>query len=515
MRLLLLTVLLGAWSSQAEEKPYSYESLEYGSISYNTFTVGKGLRFKKIKSFIEKNKITTLSNLLEELKKKEPELFDQYLLAYRSRSLQESSPLYPRVIIAADQAKFMMAFNGHSDHSGFNKLEIIEFDDSIRRFELREISFNNEGELPNFSQANPAKCLACHQSPRRKNIDPRPNWEPYDMWPGFYSSQGKLEDLETSLMNDLRLREEDKILMHEALNEKRDLERFEEEVKETHPLYKHLGPFRAKRTVEITDNLGFLNYQRVIRILGETPEFETYRPAFLSALKCSSFQWPEEVDEFHAHGSPYVETQRVQTFRPNLRARNLEILPYSSIEHKVYSFSIAQILTAIFEPIGVSTEDWSMDFRTERARFAFRERFGIPSRPRVMFETLVEKEWPGLYNLDCETLKEMARSQDYKVEAIGHDVLEEQLRSQVLNRCLSCHSQSNSTWSLAPELPFHRPAELLEAIKRRGYSPEEFYRKVEFNTGAHATLKDQMPPRQSLSAPERAALLKYLKEILH
>src|SRR5690606_1280911 len=70
---------------------------------------------------------------------------------------------------------------------------------------------------------------------------------------------------------------------------------------------------------------------------------------------------------------------------------------------------MSSALTYIFEPLGVDTSDWSMDFGTG-GRFAFRERFGSPSSPqepyRSAWDWVIHDE--DLQKLSCEELQTSA-----------------------------------------------------------------------------------------------------------
>src|SRR5690606_1036198 len=61
-------------------------------------------------------------------------------------------------------------------------------------------------------------------------------------------------------------------------------------------------------------------------------------------------------------------------------------------------------ITALFEPLGFDTSDWSNDFKTG-GRLAFSERFGTPSNPHESFKEAHKVKAPELYKMDCNTLK--------------------------------------------------------------------------------------------------------------
>lgn len=501
---LFVGVLL--FSSLAMAYDTSYED------QFDKFKSGTWLNTQNLMSKIHSENIQSLPQLLESLKKADPELMSQYLLSFRSRSLQESSTRYPRVIIVGNHARFAMAFNGRKNHSGYDSLEVIDFNESEKKFELREIKFI-EDDLPILSEVNPSRCLKCHQSPQRDQIDPRPNWEPYSMWPGFYGAfTGQFGS--TTTFSDRRFGPEDEILKHDILNEKKNLDVFESQIKPDHPRYKHLGTFQIKNTVNYTEGLNKHNFKRVLRLIEETPDFDVYKWSIFSALKCSNFALPEPLFKAHLEGNELLNPKRRKNFvykwdRDSEFSEFKPKYPAGSSD-----LSLDMILTLLFESRGISTSDWSMDFRTERGRFAFSERFGSPSFSKKTFLNLAVTKWPFLSTMSCKDLEQKSLQANYKIESIKKADLPAVTTSKVVGRCLSCHGEMESSWSLAPTLPIGSKEKLLRALENKKISKEKFYKKVLWNTGAHATLKQQMPPGEGLTGPERKALLSYLKNLL-
>ncbi|HEX4923939.1 MAG TPA: hypothetical protein VFV50_07630, partial [Bdellovibrionales bacterium] len=150
------------------------------------------MSFDSLKTTIESKRLTALEQVLAALT---PEYRSEFVLMYSSRSVQDASFQNPRVIFFGSDASFITAFNGDPMQRGYDRLEIIQFRKSQRRFEFREIVFR-KGQAPEISRPNPPKCLICHQSPARMDVDPRPNWEPYNRWPGAYEKLYRLANYE-------------------------------------------------------------------------------------------------------------------------------------------------------------------------------------------------------------------------------------------------------------------------------------------------------------------------------
>ena len=128
---------------------------------------------------------TTLEGTLSAL----PQVFrENYVLIYNSPSAQGSSFAFPRVLLFNEDASLVITFNGDPNQRGYQHLETVQYLKEEGRWEFYDLSF--EGEQPELSGANPRACTICHQDSARTNIDPRPNWEPYNIWPRVYGSLG-------------------------------------------------------------------------------------------------------------------------------------------------------------------------------------------------------------------------------------------------------------------------------------------------------------------------------------
>jgi len=166
------------------------------------------VRIESIKALISTHQIRTVAELLPWL----PKSFrSRYVLMHQSESLQQGSPLAPRVILFTPDAKFVMTFNGDASQYGFEAIETMSFasDGPMKdKFVFEEIVFPKDLEArikylndqnafdeakklvrdhqnPNRIGPNARVCLGCHKK------DPRPNWNQGDQWPGAY---GKIQD---------------------------------------------------------------------------------------------------------------------------------------------------------------------------------------------------------------------------------------------------------------------------------------------------------------------------------
>jgi hypothetical protein len=145
---------------------------------------GGAFDYEDVVELIRSGKLSSVEQVLARLP---AEYLENFTLAYRSRSLHESSYDFPRAILFGENAKLILTFNGSDDQSRFEDLEIMQFRDDEQVFELRSISFEDG---VSFSGRNPELCRGCH------GANPGPIWGSYEYsennevmhWPGFYGS---------------------------------------------------------------------------------------------------------------------------------------------------------------------------------------------------------------------------------------------------------------------------------------------------------------------------------------
>lgn len=131
--------------------------------------------FKNLVETIDREKITTIEALLPKLPGR---LRSNFTLVHESESSQGASPENPRVLLFGDDARLLVAFNGASDHGGFQALEVIEATD-LGPLEFREITFDGK-KSPKVSPANPERCTGCH------GVQSGYRWAGYSKWLGLY-----------------------------------------------------------------------------------------------------------------------------------------------------------------------------------------------------------------------------------------------------------------------------------------------------------------------------------------
>jgi hypothetical protein len=125
-----------------------------------------------------------VDSILELIPLLPPELRRNFTFVYDSRSPFRTSisPDYPRVILFTNDARLVLTFTGDERKPGADLLEAMSFDDQTARFEpkfyLLPAAQRRSGQLSSEAM----NCAKCHGS------DPRPIFDSYPLWPGFYGS---------------------------------------------------------------------------------------------------------------------------------------------------------------------------------------------------------------------------------------------------------------------------------------------------------------------------------------
>jgi hypothetical protein len=489
-------------SSYGEGHNVYPQDMDYSNrYFYNLVPLEEEMSFEKLVELVETKNLRTIEDVLSQLPKHMLDL--NYVVMYRSRSLQEASPQSPRIITYTPTARFVLTFNGgEPQRFGSQTLELMQYREAEQRFEFREIVFNGKSN-PVVSGANPAKCLECHQSPSRTDIDPRPNWEPYSTWIGaFGSNNGMLKTISLAEEFKSRLRPTDSDAMVEQAGEFELFKKYINEIAPSHPRYKYLQRFNFKASNALTEHLGILNFSRIARLMmANTEIFDQYKEFLASRLYCYGSEHAEyPVVKWHyAFNYPqYFDFETTYT-------------PFTTVQ---------SLITQLFEPLGVDTSDWSTDFGNG-GLFAFSGRFGLPSVSRDVFRSTLRRmnsSFAELSKTSCEDLKAMAEikltrsfEEGFQEKTRGSNLRPPANGAQIFQRCISCHVTDTQSW--IPKLPFGDVKTLAkklgEPFSRRGTLLDE----ITYRTSDMATSAEQMPRRGRLSSDERIALIDYLRSL--
>jgi len=299
------------------------------------------------------------------------ELRKNFTFVYDSRSPFKASitPQLPRVILFSDDGRLVLTFIGDDKAPGADLLESMSFDDEQAKFVMNAYLLPAAERRAWRPSASDAKCERCH------GADPRPIFDSYPHWPGFYGS------VQDTFPRD-RVGEKErknyaafiagaaktgvyKDLIYPAgtpVSPFLDPKLFKDNTVELDPELLPVMP-NARLGIALTE----LNRSRIYRKLAAGPTFAANEKKILALLlECRPTDRPSQAD---------VRAVFEQLKGENaLRAKRLNLLP--SDPHKdrndaqelKFVREIAEIVTAA-RLAGVDRSDWSMALETGSLTF--------------------------------------------------------------------------------------------------------------------------------------------------
>lgn len=285
-----------------------------GSLVASGVVRAESFSYAGLEDLIRAKNLLTVEDVMANL----PTAFKQhYVLVYSSRSLQAPnvSPFWPRIVLYGEDASFVVALakNPRTEPASNleDALETMQFDAASRQFQLRRLVFDgvsNPFDRPVI--VNPPECTHCHKA------DPRPNWDPYNIWPGVYGS----------------LARSGCATMQAGTDELRNYQRFMTEGR-------HLGRYqylpaptgagdcpndpRAELTVangtstapasELGDLIFIKNRARLQRLIESSPKFPAFKFLWAGLVKqCVNPHQPAQIEEFFPPG--YARAHGLKSF---------------------------------------------------------------------------------------------------------------------------------------------------------------------------------------------------------
>jgi hypothetical protein len=513
------------------------------SFSYFDIKSSTDLSYEKLKQIIEDNQLDTIEKTLELTKKYYPDYFDNYLLMYHSRSLQGSSFEAPRAILFDHSGQFIFSFNGEKNQRGYEQIEIMQYRKDEQKFELREVTFSNSGKAQ-FSEANPQKCLVCHQNAQRKDIDPRPNWEPYNIWPGAYGSMSGRLGVSQYDRTTMQLKNADPLILKNAEQEEEKLKYFLNEVQPHHSRYQFLNKekFDTELVVDFTDLITRLAMQRVMRIvtIDKSELYSQIDKTFMGIFKCGKLMVSENAynwlknnwseDEYKAYVPPasinlggllnrgeFESSEDYEKYEAEQKKSELVKMKNAN-QWKYPEVNTSEGFHHLFEPLGISTKDWSLDFKTG-GRMAFRERFGTPSNTNIHVRTAFKEVFENksvAYTCDQlgkeseKQFDDFMNSQKFK-ELVKNNKKYETRETFVLSRCVKCHESGDY---FIPQINFSNPQLLKEELKEQSsLSSRKLIDEIKYRLGDYAREDERMPLGPMISDQQRHDFVKYINQI--
>lgn len=290
------------------------------------------------------------------------DLRSNFTFVYDSRSPFRSSisPAYPRAILFLPDARLVLTFTGDPEKPGFDVLESLSFDDRTARFELRIYPLpaaRRRGWQPSAENSN---CANCHGS------DPRPIFDSYPVWPGFYGSifdtflrdrpgEIELKNYRDFLAGNARKQPYENLVFPDGSFVAPYLDP---------PGRDHVKPAVDASNVKFLPNtrLGMalteLNRSRLYRKLAEGKDFKANEKRFLAVLlECKHARSPSRAD---------LRNVEQQLHRENdARLRRLGFAfrephsPDEDMQERQFTRELAEVVE-IARDAGANRPDWSM-----------------------------------------------------------------------------------------------------------------------------------------------------------
>ncbi len=483
----------------------------------------------------------------------DPTLRNNFVLVYRSQSAQEGSFRNPRALLYTKSANFVLTFNGHPSQRGYSNLEMLEFNAATSRFVLRDLKLSSDAlgnKTVTFSEKNPQNCVKCHQAVTRVGVDPKPNWEPHQHWFGVYGSLDGLagyanwfykrnndQSLE-EIVNLQRATELDNlnqnsksVAEHNKIDKELTVEAQEyaafwdafanktlaERYLVLRPRESVLLKFPEPLTAYFSRAISERNYERVIRIISEIPEFKYNKEFLRYCLQSVNFGGADKQGLF-------VDSTDQVTWNNQYTKSRFRKTPTAAVPRD----NDGTCIEWVFEAMGYNTSDWSVDFFSG-ARFSKSSRFGGPDYPKTDFLKVFSEKYPkpqtvyteeGTLLFDShdspllksqkafsyyqskshlfrEDEKQRLEGRDYILLASGEKAPE------AYGHCIRCHAQPQLLG--APAIPFQNLSEL------NALGPENL-EKIKNRLSANVSDALKMPPDAVMSQNEKDQIVKFLEQ---
>jgi hypothetical protein len=322
------------------------------------------------------------------------EMRERFIFMTDSRSAQEASYRFPRVILKSPLSEVTLTFNTHPQQRGYDQIEMIYWNSAKQTFEFEELKFES-GAWSAKLETNPRSCINCHQSPAR------PNWDPYRLWAGQTPFQADIlvkDSLETDLYLDFVARAERKEgrfrFLIPAFTKQRILDSFKDRKQVMASIDLGGDGFGA----ELYDAYSTLNKCRIEHSLRSHPAFPAFGPAVWAIINCGDSEpgelIPQDVKSLLAAnqsvtGDLRADTERRQkaaiggrqarqrkffeTWIADAGKVDREMTKVDFDDTEISTDTVAQ-LRFLLEPLGVNVKNFSMSLDEESYTFGDRLR---------------------------------------------------------------------------------------------------------------------------------------------
>lgn len=250
-----------------------------GALGLESITRKPSVTAQEVLSWISERNGSSLNSVEALLERLPIQYRSHFVLQYKSFSNHSANGTHPRVIFFGPDAKLLLAFSGLPSDPHYNTIEMIEYQPVTASFSFYSVHFFPGA--PAKVDVNPQDCKRCHGK------DPKPNWEPYSLWPGAFGSlhdripNGTVEhSWFESFLKNYSSSSRYKYLPTPFYVENKTLEGSADY---------YLVNSGASPNSSLSILLGFLNRDRIVKKLVSSSWHSFYRPALTAAmLNCSN-----------------------------------------------------------------------------------------------------------------------------------------------------------------------------------------------------------------------------------
>ncbi len=151
------------------------------------FAQAESPTYDQVLEVLKASQPSTVAKALTVIKSKYPTYFNQYSLVSKSMSIQGATREAPRVIAFDTDANLVLSFNGAADQRGYDRIELMAFNEELQIYDFREIKFLGETNTPGTYEVSESggvggRCLRCHGE------NALPIWDSYPFWPDYYGA---------------------------------------------------------------------------------------------------------------------------------------------------------------------------------------------------------------------------------------------------------------------------------------------------------------------------------------
>jgi len=464
-----------------------------------------------VSSFIQANKIGSVDELMSWMPER---LLGSFTLAHQSQSIQASctSESTPRVILFSPDDDFVMAVTGNLSGPGCGNIEMMKLERASSSFNFKEFVFGENGGLRGQS------CLQCHSN------DPRPIWNDYSHWPGFYGEADDVVDEATFLKSKKGWMNAD---VYRHLVWKNESSSFPYRLSEP-SLDAGMRP-----NLRLGMMLAREEARRLARMIEEQPGFSAYRfPILFRYLECGSFSNPTFdaniaalfdvsllqfapsgtifkpdrftlleptlfVDHANDKDTPFFDgTRALYLFLQTELMRDLvlvdsDLKPYFTPQ-SIVSYYGASSASRLFPP----NEDFSWVDRMGEALDP-----GTLENRTSVCKLLQEKGTIALKAIQGKpivSLNAVITPADPLPSGSGRS-------SIVFSKCIDCHREN----SVAPQIPFDNDVKFKAALLKMNYPHGNLYSEIYYRV-FETTGADRMPPGEPLDGSAIRLIADYL-----